>query len=239
MNEADHNEDIQSLAGMTPNTVPYEVLQYAHENDLISPLERNSFTPLDLSDTPLCTTIRSTADGELTGCSHLEGLEIPAVPTRISWEISSVAPLRLLKDVSRVLSNEELKKLAREVSTIHNIRHLKLELPALRSDHDSDCREFQKGVLARQNVSLNDHRLPLEPLNVEEGEGLDFPTSARQQGEVLIKTLENEKMNVQKETLLYLAKQMKSDWSQKDMLRFLVDDLTYEKGSTTLVLSQL
>ncbi|EGO58957.1 hypothetical protein NEUTE1DRAFT_99149 [Neurospora tetrasperma FGSC 2508] len=65
------------------------------------------------------------------------------------------------------------------------------------------------------------HHLPLHPVDIEQGEGLEFPESARKGDEALMESLTKETIEVTKDTLMFLVQSLKADWGddeQRDLM---------------------
>jgi hypothetical protein len=107
------------------------------------------------------------------------------------------------------------------------LKKLKTEEPALRSDHHADCRSLERRVKAFQKVPLPNHHLPLHPVDVEQGEGLEFPESARKGDEALMKSISKETIEVTKDTLMFLVQSLKADWSDNEQRELMENISTY------------
>ncbi|KAK3502543.1 hypothetical protein B0T13DRAFT_394557 [Neurospora crassa] len=65
------------------------------------------------------------------------------------------------------------------------------------------------------------HRLPLHPVDIEQGEGLEFPEGARKGDEALMESLTKETIEVTKDTLMFLVQSLKAGWGddeQRDLM---------------------
>ncbi|KAK3487607.1 uncharacterized protein B0T23DRAFT_322770 [Neurospora hispaniola] len=65
------------------------------------------------------------------------------------------------------------------------------------------------------------HHLPLHPVDIAQGEGLEFSESARKGDEALKESLTKETIEVTKDTLMFLVQSLKADWGddeQRDLM---------------------
>ncbi|EGS21790.1 uncharacterized protein CTHT_0036580 [Thermochaetoides thermophila DSM 1495] len=93
---------------------------------------------------------------------------------------------------------------------------LKLEPPLLYSDHTLDCRRLARQVRNFMKDPLPDISLPLEPYDVEQGQGLEFPRALVEADKEQTKSVENEKLNVTRDILWYISQTIKSDWTEEN-----------------------
>jgi hypothetical protein len=93
-------------------------------------------------------------------------------------------------------------------------RKTRLELPLLKTDHETDCKNF-----ARRDdfeIKLCDIRLPLEMVNEENNEGLVWPPKFSSLGEELVEQLKQEKISVSRDMIIYLQGVLKNAWTEED-----------------------
>ena len=81
-----------------------------------------------------------------------------------------------------------------------HIRSLKQEVPILRTDNELDMLEFGSAVELR----FTDLQLPLEAVDEENGEGLQWPSIYLTFPERCMEQAQDEKLGVPRETLIYL-----------------------------------
>lgn len=84
-------------------------------------------------------------------------------------------------------------------------KKLRLEMPLLRTDHDSDIRSFA----AWDNSHLKDGCLPWEPLDDEMDVGLEWPKRLKDLPAKVMEELGSEKTEIQKDILIYLQATIK------------------------------
>ena len=86
------------------------------------------------------------------------------------------------------------------IEKTHRIRDMKMEIPLLYTDHVLDMRQF--GGLLTPNL-VNEH-LPLEYLDDELDEGLEWPSKYQELHLNAAKKSETEKLSVSKDILIYM-----------------------------------
>ncbi|KAK3389329.1 hypothetical protein B0H63DRAFT_427735 [Podospora didyma] len=107
------------------------------------------------------------------------------------------------------------------------VKELKLESPLLMTDHGTDCRRLARRVKASQQPPLPNHRLPLHPTNFEKGEGLQFPSSAKKGYARVMGCHRNDKLDMNRETMAFVVKSLKVDWTEDDRQSFVKEHSTY------------
>ncbi|KAL1864209.1 hypothetical protein Daus18300_007806 [Diaporthe australafricana] len=219
----------QSYYTGEPVRVHDEVLQYAYENDLIRDHTLNSFSIAHQLSRLVQSTLPSVTEDGFTDCSQLPYLEIPNPQIRSEVLTISHSALKLIYDVRRDLTDDEVKSLTQGIIESANIRNMKLELPILRSDNERDMREFQKQMKSRRDVHIGDHRLPLDPVTVEDGEGMELSASARSEADNFLRKFEAEKLGVTRSSLQFLADVVKDDYIEEDQWSFLIEEAKKSK----------
>lgn len=161
------------------------------------------------------------------------------IPTAEQWQMPA-ASLQVLQQACKRFKDDEVKDLASQQCFPETSRwkSLKLEAPALRSDHGTDCRRLARQVKAFMKEPLPDHRLPLHPVDVDIGEGLEFPKSMAQRDREQMKIAEGENLGVTKDTLVYLTQSLKSVLTEADQREFVESVSTYQGVSCASQLSQ-
>lgn len=146
---------------------------------------------------------------------HLTQFDIPVydIP-RERLQCGKGAAILLSKVNGDRLTSAELNTDLLSLLDVRKIRNLRVELPLLRSDHATDCREWAKKVDIP--VLLEHHNLPEEILNDELDEGLGWPTSYLDLPQQFDKKTEEEKIVVDRSAMLGLADMLKDDWTQED-----------------------
>lgn len=207
-----------------PLRVPDEALQYAYENDLIRDHTLESFSITHLLSRLVQSTLPSITEDGFTDCSHLPDLELPVPQLRSEVLTIAHSALKLIYDVRRELTDDEVKRLTHDVIDSGNLKNLRIELPILRTDNWRDMREFRKQMESRRDVRIEDHQLPLDPVTVEDGEGMELSGSARLDAEKMLKKLEGEKLGVTRSSLQLLADAVKDVYTEEDQWNFLIEE---------------
>ena len=109
----------------------------------------------------------------------------------------------------------------------HRVRRMKHELPLLRSDHAIDVLRFTSPIVP----DLQNDFLPLETLDVEADESLEWPSSSYTLPDELAKKSRSEKLEASKDDFLYLQQTLKLHLEGGEHGAFEVDDLIYKKVS--------
>ncbi|KAJ4421179.1 hypothetical protein N0V85_000271 [Neurospora sp. IMI 360204] len=205
--------------------------EYARYHGLtVDSLKLDPWKGLLERDACIAATLIQTEFGELIESRKpLEELAFrPILGKAEQWSVSA-GSLTLLQQVCKPCTDREVADHMAELcfSETAELRKLKVEQPALRSDHQADCRRLERRVKAFQKVPLPDHHLPLHPVDVEQGEGLEFPESARKGDEALMKSLSKETIEVTKDTLMFLVQSLKADWSDDEQRELMENISTY------------
>ena len=113
-------------------------------------------------------------------------------------------------------------------------QNFRLELPLLRSDHETDCKKFaqREGF----EIKLQDVKLPLEMVDEQNNEGLEFSSSLWGKGEEVLENLKKEKLEVSRVTLVYLQNNLKEDWTEEDDKAIYASLQTYRRVSFNISL---
>ena len=124
-------------------------------------------------------------------------------------------------------SNEPLGFDEYNIPDSHRARNVKLELPLLRTDHESDMLDFRY----RGMRDLAEEHLPLESVDEENDEGLSWPIRFFRLPEEFNQKLESEKLDITKDTLLYLQRVLQLHREGGIHDRFEYDEKPYKRVS--------
>ena len=80
------------------------------------------------------------------------------------------------------------------------IQKMKLELPLLRTDHESDMQDFARPIIP----DLSNEHLPLEILDEEADEGLSWPSKYLSLADMYFENCKAEKLDISAEMLEYM-----------------------------------
>jgi hypothetical protein len=182
-------------------------LEYARKNGL----SRDYFTePYLISNLDMP---RDCQEG-VSDHSHLPQLSLSGtVNTDERLTISKEAAL-LIASVSRQETSEWADSIMLQMIGSRKNRNLRLELPLLKSDHETDCKRFAK----REGfeIQLKNVKLPLEVVDEETNGGLTLLASLWNKGTEMLDELKRERLEVSKDTLVRLQNILKNDWAEED-----------------------
>ncbi|CZR63409.1 uncharacterized protein PAC_13306 [Phialocephala subalpina] len=199
-------------------------LEYARSNGLSRDYlaERLGFSDLEQ--------LQHDVDAKQLDSSHLRQFNLGSeirVEERLT--ISKDAAL-LLSSINREEASEDIDSL---VVSMLETRTLgwppKLELSLLRSNHETDCREFasREGF----EIKLQDVKLPLELVDDEKNEGLSWPSRFWDMGQETLQKLKAEKLAVSKDTFMFINDCLKDDWTEDDAKALWGDEQKYKKNT--------
>jgi len=139
----------------------------------------------------------------------------------------------LLQAVAKQDTQETIDKLIFPMLDSSDVKNAKVELPLLRSDHETDCKNF-----ARRDsfeIKLRDVRFPLEVVDEEKNEAVGFPSSYWQLGDGIIEELKKERLEVTRDTMTYLQKALTNTWSRQDNEELWQAETKYKRASLLVV----
>ncbi|KAJ4352299.1 uncharacterized protein N0V89_007647 [Didymosphaeria variabile] len=131
----------------------------------------------------------------------------------------------LLKSVHSL--TQEPPSLLRIPDRRRRILSLKQELPILRTDNELDILAFGGTV----EPSFTDLKIPLEAIDEENDEGLDWPSDYAGYPKQCDERAKNEKLGVSRETLLYLQDAVRNSHSPEDSELIKREGLLYRKNT--------
>jgi hypothetical protein len=144
-------------------------------------------------------------------------MKIPP-PARTHEKLSTTKEAgELLKVIYSTLTPEEVENLVSDSLTTR-LPVQKLELPLLRSDHETDCCTLTRSIQAVTCAKIDPETLPLIPADTERDEGLEFPSEAHNYGAVVLQSIAAAKPDVQmrREILLHVHKALDRSWTDED-----------------------
>lgn len=109
----------------------------------------------------------------------------------------------------------------------HRVRRMKHELPLLRSDHEIDVLRFASPIVPDLEYDF----LPLETLDVEEDESLEWPSSYYVLPDEFAKISKSEKIEASEDDFLYLQQTLRLDVEGGEYRASEIDDLPYKRVS--------
>lgn len=211
-----------------------EALQYAYKNELISDYLLKSLSLTHVLKPLVRRTIPAVNDDGFTDHGHLAEVEIPDPNVLDKFKTLATTPvaLRLIAEARLIESEETIQSLTEKVRSANNFRHMKLELPILKTDNDRDLNAFQERYLNGSKAlirSIEEHGLPLHPQSLADGEGLEMSSKVQADCEMIEKKSKEEKIGVTKESLTYLFSLLKDEYTTEDRMRHIIDEIKYNK----------
>lgn len=151
---------------------------------------------------------------------HLAGIKVPA--ERLAVDAGTASFLSSIAESVKHSPSHSDQDLG---IYMHRVRRMKKELPLLRSDHDIDVLRFASPIVPH----LEDEFLPLETLDVEEDEAVEWPSSYYALPEEYAKNSRSEKIEASKEAFLYLQQTLKYRLEAGEHGEFVTDDIPYKR----------
>ncbi|KFY40723.1 hypothetical protein V494_03353 [Pseudogymnoascus sp. VKM F-4513 (FW-928)] len=160
--------------------------------------------------------------------SHLKQIEYRPIPEADGHLTIDKGAEILLAGASGVfLDQNTIDKITKAASTVLKRRRLKLELPLLKTDPDTDIRAFKQ----QQNPCISDANFIYEPLDNEKGEGPQWSSRFVSLPKAVLKECSTERITVTRETMVYLQDGLKDSWSREDTNELLRSQFSYEQNS--------
>ncbi|KAH8680964.1 hypothetical protein BX600DRAFT_504709 [Xylariales sp. PMI_506] len=159
-----------------------------------------------------------------------------------SWSIVEypIIPKEAMQLLSSIITENKTEEPA-DLSPVdpQGIRQstMKLELPLLSSDHDSDYRQLQRDTRTRRMAYAQNITFPLEPLVMSLDEGLEFPDSVYEYREQLVTRIHKDYLPIGRETCQYLGSIIERSSVNVDRSYFLSNELAYCSTASKLKLT--
>ncbi|KAK5657804.1 hypothetical protein OQA88_2877 [Cercophora sp. LCS_1] len=102
----------------------------------------------------------------------------------------------------------------------------KMELMALRSDHESDCSRLRKRILRMNTVDLQPQVL-LEHADLAAKDGLSFPVDVKRGDDAIMASVEKESLELEKASVAFLVRSLKVEFNENDKADLLGSLSTY------------
>ncbi|KAI2636186.1 hypothetical protein GGS21DRAFT_543092 [Xylaria nigripes] len=187
--------------------------RYARDNLLSLDSQVDPLSLICLLNCPLPLPTPDAGPDALTSDSPLPQFQLPTTHLQEQLDVSKNTVELLVK----ALRSEEVNMDGQSETPLaqYDVRkrlaEFKLELPALVSDPDYDCRELARNIQAYRQPDYGPEIFPPERLNIAMDEGLDFPDSAHQFTQALNYVVRHEKLDVPREAVNRLACALEND----------------------------
>ncbi|KAK4448469.1 hypothetical protein QBC34DRAFT_449544 [Podospora aff. communis PSN243] len=204
-----------------------EADEYARWNGLTVDSRFEPWPRLVDDDIQISTTVDGAEPGSLFEIPFLqECLFREIIPTPEQWQLPAPSML-LIQKACKQYSEGEVAALIADVcvSEISELKKLKMEIPALRSDHVTDCGQLAKAVDEFKKAQILELGLPLFPDRPDGG--LGFPEKDKKGDEALMKKFREESLEMKRESLVFLMQNLKADWTDSDREEMLESVSTY------------
>ncbi|KAL2121267.1 hypothetical protein VTJ04DRAFT_5294 [Mycothermus thermophilus] len=213
-------ENLDYLTPFAEEKEQEDAVHYALRNSLTTSIHNLNFLSLISHDPTILSTIDELSpDDRLRqkGANLPECLFRPLIPISEPLTISASAVSYLQQVCKSSTPADVARWTEREcLAATGPLKRLTLEVPALRSDHATDCHELRRRVERFWRVGLPEHRLPFHPVDEERGEGLAFPRAWVEGDERVMREVGGEKLEVGREAMGYLMRCLKVGWTEDD-----------------------
>lgn len=193
--------------------------EYARMNKLS--IDIQSYNPVSY----LKSTANSLLESQVQGYGEDESLPDLHIPFRLSLSeppVISKDSVSFLSYIARREDDEAIMSRAIQSACSNQKRHMKVALPLLRSDHESDWRELLRDVNARTSVHLQSNMLPLEPLEISLDEAPEYPESAYSFHSQLARDTDSSQLAISQDALRFLATTLAIDTDAESSEKLLV-----------------
>jgi hypothetical protein len=197
-------------------------LQYARSNGLAHDHKADQLAFSELAK------LQKAVQQDLTDDSELHQFNFGS-------ELKVEERVTISREGAELLSSIALEETAEAIDTLvlpmfktkSMIKRIKFELPLLKTDHETDCKNF-----ARRDdfeIKLCDIRLPSEMVNEENNEGLVWPSRFSSLGMHVLEELKREKISVSKDDLVHLQNALKHPWTVEDDMNLWNSEQKYKR----------
>ncbi|KAI1121888.1 hypothetical protein F5Y10DRAFT_91722 [Nemania abortiva] len=198
--------------------------QYARDNQLTIESQTD---PLSLALQISGSVPQPTSDARPSGLTSdvlLSRLQVPTTDLREQLDM----PKESINALARALQHDAIDiNVCHETPLVQyearkRFAALMFEPPTLPNDLDYDCDELARTIRQqRQQPCVNPGLFPLDRLNINNDEGLEFPDTSYHFRRKLDHIVRHEKLDVPRETIYHLASTRRDDWSDDDNYRVL------------------
>lgn len=212
----------------SPPITELPVDEYARRNKLSIDLQ--SYNPVSY----LQSTANSLLESQGQGNGEDHSLPDLHIPFRLSLNeppVISKSSVSFLSSIARREDDEALMSQAIQAACSSQVRHLKVALPLLRSDHESDWRKVLRDVEEKASVHLFSNILPFEPLEISLDEAPEYPESAYSLHSQLARDADASQLAISQDALRFLAATLAIEKDAEDSEHLLVRESSDRKVS--------
>ena len=218
----------------TPTSLANEFSESDGEDDDLTPLEYARYH--GLSRDPLADFFAFTHIGALQADIPDDFIDdsLPqfdfGVEPRLDERLTlSKEAARLLQAVAHEDTQETIDALTLSMLGSSGVKNSRVELPLLKTDHETDCKHFAQwdGF----EIKLKDVKFPLEVVDDEKNEGIKFPSSYWNLGDGIMEELKKEKLEVSKNTMVFLKEALTNVWTKEDDEELWQAEMNYKRVS--------
>ncbi|KAK8127760.1 hypothetical protein PG984_008868 [Apiospora sp. TS-2023a] len=192
--------------------------EYARRNKLS--IDFQSYNPVSY----LTSTANSLLGSQGQGGGEDESLPDLHIPFNLSLSeppVISKGSVSFLSSIAQREDDEAIMSGAIQAACSKQIRHLKVSLPLLRSDHESDWRKLLRDVRERTNVHLYSNMFPSEPLEISLDEAPEYPESVYSFRSQLARDADTSQLAMSQDALRFLATTLAIDKDAEDPTQLL------------------
>ncbi|KAK8060158.1 hypothetical protein PG996_010088 [Apiospora saccharicola] len=192
--------------------------EYARRNKLS--IDFQLYNPVSY----LTSTANSLLESQGQGDGEDESLPDLHIPFQLSLSeppVISKGSVSFLSSIAQREDDEAIMSGAIQAACSNQIRHLKVSLPLLRSDHESDWRKLLRDVRERTNVHLYPNMLPFEPLEISLDEAPEYPESVYSFHSQLARDADTSQLATSQDALRFLATTLAIDKDTEDPTQLL------------------
>lgn len=165
-----------------------------------------------------------------TDYSHLPRLSLGPKPDLRDRFSAPREAIDYLQDFQNDMNPDGIEAIMDPMLTPRKSRSMRVELPLLRSDHETDCASFSRERLREGfEIKMQDIKLPLEIVDEENDEGLSIPSKYLDAAHKIVEDVKKERLTCSKETLSYLTKTLQFSWDQEDEDKLWAAEQTYHR----------
>ncbi|TVY42313.1 hypothetical protein LOCC1_G004617 [Lachnellula occidentalis] len=137
--------------------------------------------------------------------------------------------LQFVRSVAHQDTQESIDALILSMLGNPGVINSRIELPLLKTDHETDCRHFARWDSFE--IKPQDVKFPLEVVDDEKNEGIKFPSAYWKLGDAIMEELKKEKIEVSKNTMLFLTEALTNVWAKEDDEELWQTEMAYKRNT--------